>query len=141
MAKQVKNRRTDTERAHDLPAIARMYLEGYSQTEIAAKFGVTQQQISRDIASMRESWTEEAKRELHEATTELVLQTRSVRKEAWEAWRGGDGEVDFLNAILKTIEAEGKLRGAYTNKHEVSGTQNVILLKTNLDEQLAKLKQ
>jgi len=69
------------------PEVARLYLEGAFQTDIAEQLGVTQATISRDLARIRKEWISSATVNYNEAVAKELARIDNVEREAWEAWR------------------------------------------------------
>jgi predicted transcriptional regulator len=120
-------KRTVQEREEDLEKVALLHRRGYNQRQISEKLGVTQQQVSYDLAALRKRYAETQLEETGAAIAEKVEQFREVFKEAWEAWERSKQSSEDLpaNEFLRTIRDvlcdESKLRGLITNKNEHSG--------------------
>jgi hypothetical protein len=64
-----------------------MYLQGYLQAEIAEVLGVSQPQISYDLARIREQWRESALIDFNEAKNRELERIDLLEREYWEQWK------------------------------------------------------
>ena len=102
--------------ASDRLEITRLYLRGLTQTEIAARMGVSQPQISYDLRLLREQWQAAAATELAERRAEETARLDLIEREQWEGFHrsqegGRDGNPRFLNGILQCVSARLRLYG------------------------------
>lgn len=85
--------------------VAAAYLRGEYQAEIAARFGISQQQISLDLKAIRSAWLQSAIRDFDAARAEELAKIDAVEAEYWSAWdrskkdkevatQEGSGEID-----------------------------------------------
>jgi hypothetical protein len=96
-------KRKPDERERDLEALARLYVKGTSQSEIAAKLHVTQQQISYDLKELRKRWAASTLR----VRDEELAKIDAIEAEYWAAW---EKSKDLLIVETKT-KAKGVLPG------------------------------
>lgn len=77
--------------------IARLYLQGKTQNEIALARGVTQGQISKDLKKLQELWMASALRDFDAVKQEQLAKIDHLEREAWAAWERSllDKEVTF----------------------------------------------
>lgn len=85
-------KRTPFQREKDLVEIARRYLHGMSQMEIADELGISQSQVSRDLKVLHERWTKSALLDLNEAKARELARIDNLEREYWDAWRDSRGE-------------------------------------------------
>jgi hypothetical protein len=83
MAKTV---RTEFQILQDRVNIAKWYLQGKTQNEIALKIGVTRQQISYDLKKIMEEWKQERLKDFEERLLAELCKLDLIEAEAWEAW-------------------------------------------------------
>lgn len=83
MAKTV---RTEFQILQDRVNIAKWYLQGKTQNEIALKIGVTRQQISYDLKKIMEEWKQERLKDFEERLLAELCKLDLIESEAWEAW-------------------------------------------------------
>ena len=78
--------RVDTEVLARREDVARRYLQGQTQSEIADVFGVSQAQISKDLAAIRAAWLASAMRDFDAAKAQELAKIDTVEREYWLAW-------------------------------------------------------
>lgn len=78
--------RLDTEVLSRRTEVARRYLQGEMQEDIARSFGVTQGQISQDLKVIRAAWLAAAIRDFDAAKAEELAKIDAVEREYWQAW-------------------------------------------------------
>jgi len=66
--------------------IARRYLRGDKQTDIAADLGVSQQTISVDLKAIRKAWLESSLRDFDEMKAQELAKIDQLEVTYWEAW-------------------------------------------------------
>jgi hypothetical protein len=119
--------------------VSEAYLSGQTQSAIAARLGVSQQQISSDLAVLRTEWRSSALVNMDEAKRTELAKIDLVESSAWAGWARSIGkhrvvreEVDstgkrrhivtvenlagaprFLGIVNQCIEARTKLLGLY----------------------------
>ncbi len=120
--------------------VAKLYVMGYSQRQIAAKVGVTQPRIHVLLKKIREMWKERATQDYAARLAEELARMDAVEKEAWAAWersqkdaetitvrenangiseerqrKGQTGNVAYLETVQRCIETRLKLLGVLKN--------------------------
>jgi hypothetical protein len=78
--------RSNDQRERDLEETAKLYLQGWKQSDIAAKQGVSQQQISNDLKEIRRRWRESTIRDFDQIKDEQLQKIDLMESEAWAAW-------------------------------------------------------
>jgi predicted transcriptional regulator len=78
--------------------VADMYLRGKTQHEIGRHVGVSQAQISRDLAAVREEWRQSAIASLDEAKARELAKVDALEATAWEAWERSCRDAETLHA-------------------------------------------
>ena len=66
--------------------VARLSLQGWSQSAMAKHFGVVESTISRDLVIVRQRWKQSAVRDFDLAKSVEIAKIDLVEKEYWEAW-------------------------------------------------------
>jgi hypothetical protein len=66
--------------------VAALYLQGEHQYAIAARVGVSQQQVSFDLKAMRLQWLAATLRDFDAAKAEELARIDAIEVEAWQAW-------------------------------------------------------
>ena len=103
---KLKNATADERRA----IVARLYLRGWRQADIAKKFGVSQQTISQDLATARDEWRREAAESFAEWLAQELAKLAEVERELWRQWRA-EKDTACMGLILRLIELRGRLTG------------------------------
>lgn len=138
-----KNTRTKQKRESDLERIARLYLRGVRQVDIAAKVGISQQQVSYDLKELQRRWQANAIEAISEAKSRELARIDNLEREYWRAWgdsrkvkietftdirRGTyqtikrDGAPSYLAGVQWCIEQRCKILGIYAaTRNEHSG--------------------
>ena len=79
-------KRTSFEREKDLLEISRLYLTGVTQTDIAARLGVSQQQISYDLKALQKRWLAASLAHVDDAKARELAKIDQLEREYWKAW-------------------------------------------------------
>jgi len=110
-----KPRRNKLERERDLVLIADMYLAGVPQSEIAAKFGITQPQVSKDIAEIKIRWSNETSEDLVRMKNEEIARVNGLERTYWGAWRDSQKpkEVQYQEKISSDPELKEQEDGTF----------------------------
>ena len=77
---------TEDQREQRLSDVARLYLQGKTQTAIGKALGVTQQQICYDLKIVRKRWLDSSIRNFDEARAQELAKIDRVEAEFWAAW-------------------------------------------------------
>jgi hypothetical protein len=121
--------------------VARLYLQGYTQQQLAAMTETSQSTVQRDVAAIEQQWQAQALQHHSTRKNKLLAELQLARAAAWEGWErslaqketttteaveGGAepprrrarvrreaqaGECQFLSEIRQSILDEAKLRG------------------------------
>jgi len=78
------NRRFATAQRRQM--ITELYLQGWSQSEIAQHLEVAQSTISKDVQHVRRQWEKSALRNFDQLRAQEVHKLDFVEREAWAAW-------------------------------------------------------
>jgi hypothetical protein len=89
--------KSDAEREYHLSEVARLYLQGKYQSEIALAREVNQSQISRDLEELQQRWRESGLRDISLIINEQLAKIDFLEREASAAWERSkmDKEVSF----------------------------------------------
>ena len=109
-------KRTEFEREAQLVEIKDLYLRGETQMSIAAKFGLSQGQISRDLAKIQRRWRESSLVDINEAKQRELERIDTLEREYWQAWEASKGEQQ-----RSTASKEGDRSRAQIVKYESAG--------------------
>lgn len=80
------NQRSPFEKEDSLVAIAKLYLQGESQSAIAKSLELSQQTISLDLKEIRKRWRESSIRDFDEAKSQELAKIDLVEAEYWRQW-------------------------------------------------------
>lgn len=95
-----RRKRTDFQREADLPKIAKMYRDGVYQVEIAAKFGLSQGQISQDIAEVVRRWRADSIEYVTDKKQAELDRINNLEITYWQAWERS--REDAMTATVET---------------------------------------
>lgn len=103
--------------------VARMYMEGRPQHEIAAVVGVTDGVVAADLGRIREEWRKLSLLGIQERTEQELAKLDHVEAVAWEAWGRSckDGEV----VTERTESARVSVKGGKAPQHILVPTRTV----------------
>jgi len=80
-------KREPFQREQDRTVIARLYLQGKTQAEIAIQIGVSRVQISYDLKAIQNEWREKRFRDIDQMKADQLAKIDEIEREAWNAWR------------------------------------------------------
>lgn len=83
---KIYDKRTATQQERDRRQIARLYLQGMYQTDIADRLGLSQPTVSRDIQVLIDEWRVERVYDINEAKARELAKVDNLELEYWEAW-------------------------------------------------------
>lgn len=81
------NRSTRTKRSERRRQVARYFLKGWTQADIARHMNIPQATVSRDLAAMREYWREFPVYDFEKVRLEQLQKVDLIEAEAWAAWQ------------------------------------------------------
>lgn len=84
-AKGRKKRTPQTVAAHRRE-VARLYCDGLNQAEIGRLLGLSQPQISRELAALHDQWIAEQKDFVHRYKIRELSRLDRLEAELWDAW-------------------------------------------------------
>ena len=93
--------------------VAKLYLEGWRQIDLAEKFSVTQPTISNDIAAIQKEWLATAVTDHDTRQTEELAKLGNLERKYWELHANGSTAAKgrSLEGIRRIIEIRCKLLG------------------------------
>lgn len=86
MARKDKADRSEAQQERDRREIARLYLQGMYQADIAERLGLSQPTVSRDIQVLVAEWKVERVYDINEAKARELAKVDNLELEYWEAW-------------------------------------------------------
>lgn len=111
--------RTREQRLNHQAQIAELYLQGRYQAEIAREIGISQQQVSYDLAILRRQWVERAAGATDTWFAEELARIDKLERTYWQAWerstagretRATSQRGDTRSAQIRTEDAFGDPR-------------------------------
>jgi transcriptional regulator with XRE-family HTH domain len=120
--------RVDTEVLARREDVARRYLQGQTQSEIAGVFGVSQAQISKDLAAIRAAWLASAVRDFDAAKAQELAKIDTVEREYWLAWERSkkDKETEYSEDSSKGFKSGKRREGQAGNPAFLAGVLTCI---------------
>ena len=106
--------------------VAKLYLEGKTQNELAALFGVNQSTISRDLEAIRKQWQEQALLHFDEIKSHELARIDRLEREYWDAWEESKKNAETVVQKAKedgTKEATKTSKGQSGNPSFLAGIQ------------------
>jgi hypothetical protein len=79
--------RSRAEIAADRERMARLSLEGWTQTEIALEMGLSQPQVCYDLKAVRRKWIKDAVRDMDVIKRRELARIDKLERTYWRAWR------------------------------------------------------
>jgi hypothetical protein len=135
--------------------VAKRYLRGETQWEIARAFEVNQSTISDDLAAIRKEWLAVTKSDYSERISLELAKIDEIERQAWNAWtksqenaetlrarmsgdrtdtekivRGQAGNPKFLDLVMKCVERRCALLGL---DQVPAGTSTVVTVVGGVD--------
>jgi len=113
-------KRSRQEREHDLVIIAKDYFEGKYQAEIAAKLGLTQQQVSYDLKKLQKRWVAESLQHITQGKARELAKVDNLERHYWEAFRKSQellkdekkiGRISYLTGVQWCINKRCQIMG------------------------------
>ena len=99
--------------------VSRLYLHGWKQADIAKKFGVTQQTISQDLATVREDWRRDAAEAISQRLAQELAKLAEMERELWTQW-DSTHEPAIMGLMLRLTELRGRLTGTIRRDNKPS---------------------
>lgn len=131
--------RNPSQKAKHLADIARLYLQGQSQSAIAVQLKIDQSTVSRDLKELRSFWRESAIRDFDSHKAEQLAKIDVLEATYWEAWMRSlttretltneSGESDAKGAFTKTITRRDVMLG---NPAYLAGVERCIAERCKL---------
>jgi len=131
-------RRSESERIRDRKLIARHYIHGLTQEEIAEKVGCSQATVSRDLSYLHKQWEADAAEDFNKLKGRELAQVNELARTYWSAWeeskvdttirggaeddnpqitqREGAGDPTFLAGVERCVRMRVELLGLNSPK-------------------------
>lgn len=89
-----------------LNAIAKMYVRGRTQMDMATELGVSQGQISSDLKRVLKKWEEERIHDIDRYKNEQLVRINTIEEEMWTAWE----KSKITKKIVVTKQKSGEMK-------------------------------
>lgn len=160
------NTRSRAQIDRDRVEVARLYLQGKYQHEIAQILEVSQQQVSYDLKAVQQAWRDMPLAQLSELKAKELARIDTLERTYWEAWEKSqqpkettstakegeklkvgkrseqrNGNPAFLKGVMECIDRRCKLLGLDAPvKSEVTSALSVSQDYSNMDaDELSRL--
>lgn len=131
--------RNPSQKAKHQADIARLYLQGHTQSAIALQLSIDQSTVSRDLKEIRAMWRDSTLRDFDEAKSIQLAKIDALEATYWEAWMRSlttreaitneSGESDAKGAFTKTITRREVMLG---NPAYLAGVERCIAERCKL---------
>ena len=110
----------------DRQEIARLYLQGVIQADIADRLGMTRQMVGYDLKAIREAWLKSSLSNFNERIAVELAKIDNVEVEYWQAWQRSTQVKESSTAKIIT-DNEGKERNeAGTKQEQMTGDEKFL---------------
>ncbi len=99
-------KRKKLSQAHRRALVARLFLQGKFQHEIATEAGCTQGTVSKDLEVIRKAWAESPLIDFNEAVQRELQRLDLYERELWEAWERSKKPVVKKDTRVKGVSAK-----------------------------------
>ena len=96
--------------------VARMYLQGKWQIDIAMELGVSQGQVSSDLSAIRKEWQKMRIATFEEKLQEELAKVDNLEREYWEAWN--DSKKNYKRKATKQSGKTARKKPEYIEQTE-----------------------
>lgn len=93
---KARARRSNGQMARDRKIIAKMYLRGSLQAEIAERLGLSQGTISNDIKALQKLWLNSSLMDFNEARSRELAKIDDLEMEYWLAWEASKQDAQTI---------------------------------------------
>lgn len=120
-SKKRKSLRRDERRA----IVARRYLQGVFQSDIAEEVGVTQSTVSKDLKAIQEQWRTSSLMDFGEAKQRELERIDALEEQAWKAW---------FRSCEKRTRTDNRVKGiqAKPEEYEVDDEGKLVRKKSKV---------
>lgn len=129
-------KRSEIERENDYRRITDLYLQGKTQAEISSIVGVTQQQISYDLATVQRRWKIDTAINLDEAKQKELSRIDTLERTYWDAWMRSAGEHTKTRTEQLVTTNDGSDDESKESTEESKPEKKPIVLKVVTDTEM-----
>lgn len=119
-------RRSKSQIERDRREIARRYLRGDIQADIARDLGVNQSTVSRDLAVVQGQWREDRVHDINERKNIELTRIDELEREYWEAWENSKEDEQTRKVVKrgeKDVRQEVTVKGQVGDASYLRGVQ------------------
>lgn len=106
-------RRNKTQLEKDRAETARLYCQGWLQSEIAEEMGVDQSVISDDLKAIKAEWLASSVRDFDEARAQELAKVDHLELTYWAAWQRSCEDAE---TVVKKVKGDGDKELQQTTK-------------------------
>jgi len=118
-------RRSDIQIERDRQEIARLYLQGIIQADIAARLGMTQQMVSYDLKRIRKAWLQSSISNYDERVAVELAKIDNLEVEYWQAWQRSTQVKESSTAKVVT-DSSGERNEVSTKQEQMTGDEKFL---------------
>lgn len=95
--------------ARDRRNIARLYLQGMTQQEIAGELKLSQPTVSRDLKIIQQDWVEASVQDLNDRKAIELAKVDALEIEYWKAWERSQKDAEVNTSKVSSEGGEQKM--------------------------------
>jgi hypothetical protein len=117
--------RSEDEIRRDRAEVARRYCQGWAQARIGEALGLSQQQVSYDLAAVRKEWLASALQDFDERKAQELAKLDRLEAVAWEGWERScrDAETFYAGTTKGRTTKEGAALPDLIKTHKLAKGQ------------------
>lgn len=135
-------KRSKDQRERDLQDVARLYLEGRTQFDIALRlsadssrrYTVTQQTVSNDLREIRRRWQESTLRDFDMAKALQLAKIDRMETEAWDAWHRSIGKRRVTSAGRDSSAGGGREHAQVRTEDQFGDPRYLATIQRCIDQ-------
>lgn len=107
---KTSKRRTRNQRLSQRQRISKWLATGMSQEEIAERLGVSASTVSREVKTLKETYTQQIQQNVVELQASELTQLGAVQEAAWRA-HNRTGSNESLQTVLRVVKVRSQILG------------------------------
>lgn len=117
--------RNQSEITRDRYEIARLYLKGELQADIASRLGINQSTVSRDLTFLHKQWLEATEINFSEAVALELQKINNLEVEYWQAWQRSL-QVKESSTAKVISDSSGERNEVSTKQEQMTGNESFL---------------
>jgi hypothetical protein len=117
--------RNQAEIIRDRYEIARLYLKGELQADIASRLGINQSTVSRDLTFLHKQWIKAAEVNFSEAVAVELQKINNLEIEYWQAWERSM-QIKESSTAKVISDSSGERNEAGTKQEQMIGDEKFL---------------